>query len=171
MPYAKKGNQFYKPRSKFLHKMKKLALVILLLTTTSVLFAQNMNDSMYDAVVKGDSVAMKDFINRGVDVNLIIKQGFVETNLIITAVYNKNADILNLLLRNGADVDLDDGFGATALMYAVSNTQIELVKILLEHNADPNLKDKTGNNAFSNAKKVRSKEITRLLNETVKSSI
>lgn len=146
--------------------MKKLALVILLITSTSVLFAQNMNDSMYDAVVKGDSVAMKEFINRGVDVNLIIKQGFVETNLIITAVYNKNADVLNLLLRHGADVDQDDGFGATALMYAVSTAQPELVKILLEHNADPNLKDKTGNTAFSNAKKVRSKEINKLLDST-----
>jgi ankyrin repeat protein len=143
--------------------MKKLALVILLLTSTSVLFAQNMNDSMYDAVVKGDSVAMKDFIKRGVDVNLIIKQGFVETNLIITAVYNKNADVLDLLLRNGGDVDLDDGFGATALMYAVSTDQIELVKILLGYKADPNLKDKTGNTAFSNAKKIRNREITKLL--------
>ena len=150
--------------------MKKLALVILLLTSTSVLFAQNMNDSMYDAVVKGDSVAMKDFIKRGVDVNLIIKQGFVETNLITTAVYNKNADILDLLLRNGGDVDLDDGFGATPLMYAVSTEQIELVKILLAYKADPNLKDKTGNTAFSNAKKVRNREITKLL-EAVKMSL
>ena len=150
--------------------MKKLALVILLLTSTSVLFAQNMNDSMYDAVVKGDSVAMKEFIKRGVDVNLIIKQGFVETNLITTAVYNKNADILDLLLRNGGDVDLDDGFGATPLMYAVSTEQIELVKILLAYKADPNLKDKTGNTAFSNAKKVRNREITKLL-EAVKMSL
>ena len=150
--------------------MKKLALVILLLTSTSVLFAQNMNDSMYDAVVKADSVAMKEFIKRGVDVNLIIKQGFVETNLITTAVYNKNADILDLLLRNGGDVDLDDGFGATPLMYAVSTEQIELVKILLAYKADPNLKDKTGNTAFSNAKKVRNREITKLL-EAVKMSL
>ncbi|SEW40079.1 hypothetical protein SAMN05428988_5218 [Chitinophaga sp. YR573] len=146
--------------------MKKLALVILLLMSTSMLFAQqSMNDSMYDAVVKGDTIAMKDFINRGVDVNLIIKQGFVEANLIITAVYNKNADVVKLLLRHGADVDLDDGFGATALMYAVSNANVELVKILLDAGADPALKDKTGNNAFSNAKVARNKEITKMLNE------
>lgn len=150
--------------------MKKLALVILLLTSTSVLFAQNMNDSMYDAVVKGDSVAIKDFIKRGADVNLIIKTGIVETNLIVAAVYNKNAEVLDLLLRNGGDVDLDDGFGATPLMYAVSTDQIELVKVLLEHKADPNLKDKTGNTAFSNAKKVRNREITKLL-EAVKMSL
>jgi ankyrin repeat protein len=146
--------------------MKKLALVILLLMSTSMLFAQqSTNDSMYDAVVKGDTIAMKDFINRGVDVNLIIKQGFVEANLIITAVYNKNADVVKLLLRHGADVDLDDGLGATALMYAVSNANVELVKILLEAGADPALKDKTGNNAFSNAKVARNKEITKMLNE------
>jgi ankyrin repeat protein len=146
--------------------MKKLLLVILLLTSTSMLFAQNMNDSMYDAVVNGDTVAMKGFIQRGADVNFIIKQGIVETNFLITAVYNKNADVLNLLLRNGGQVDLDDGFGATALMYAVSNEQVELVKILVEHSANPNLKDKTGNNAFSNARKVGNREIKKILELT-----
>ncbi|SFE90816.1 Ankyrin repeat-containing protein [Chitinophaga sp. CF118] len=146
--------------------MKTLALVILLLTSTSVLFAQqNMNDSMYEATSNADTIAMKNFITRGVDVNLLIKQGFVEANLIITAVYTKNPEVVKLLLRNGADVDLDDGFGATALMYAVSNSNVEIVKILLEHGADPALKDKSGNNAFSNAKIARNKEITRMLNE------
>jgi uncharacterized protein len=150
--------------------MKTLALVILLLTINSVLFAQSMNDSMYDATVKGDTLAMNGFIRRGVDVNLIIKQGFVETNLIVTAVYNKNADVVRLLLRNGIDVDLDDNFGATALMYAVSTSNVELVKILLDSGANPTLKDKSGNNAVSNAKKVRSKEITKLINDKTASN-
>jgi outer membrane protein assembly factor BamB len=45
------------------------------------------------------------------------------------------------LLARGADVDADNGRGATPLYVAAEQGQLEVVKILLDHGADPNVKD------------------------------
>lgn len=68
--------------------------------------------------------------------NLNILQDEYDTPL-MNAV--KRADILKLLIDNGANVNLQNHFGKTALMYAIQYDNLEAVKILVEHKADINL--------------------------------
>lgn len=148
--------------------MKKLTLIILLFTSSSMLFAQNMSDSLYQAVVKGDTTAIKDFVKKGADVNFIKQQGWVKVNLLITAVNKKNTDAVKVLLQNGADVNWEDGFNTTALMYAASTGSIEIVKLLLNDGADIKHKDKQGNDAISAAKQGKHNDVVKLLETALK---
>lgn len=53
-----------------------------------------------------------------------------------------HANILDLLLTHGADVNLVDGdCGQTALHYAVSCGHLDSVKVLLKHGADQSIRD------------------------------
>lgn len=148
--------------------MKKLTLVILFFTSTSMLFAQNMNDSLYQAVVNNDTTAIKYFVQKGADVNFVKEQGWVKINLLITAVNKKNTDAVNILLQNGADVNWKDGFNSTALMYAANTGNINIVKMLLDKGADITHKDDQGNDAISTAKEGKHNDIVKLLEAALK---
>lgn len=145
--------------------MKTLILIILLITSNLILIGQNMNDSLYQAVVNNDTTAIKDFVKKGADVNFVKEQGWVKINLLTTAVNKKNADAVKVLLQHGADVNWEDGFNTTALMYAASSGNIEIVKLLLNKGADIKHKDKQGNDAISAAKQGKHSDIVILLQE------
>ena len=49
-----------------------------------------------------------------------------------------------MLLERGADVNLTDPDGATALVLAIINYHYDFAAMLLEHGADPNIADTTG---------------------------
>lgn len=51
----------------------------------------------------------------------------------------KRLDILKLLLDRGVDINAQNSFGKTALMYAIQYGSLDAVKILVEHHADVNL--------------------------------
>ncbi len=53
------------------------------------------------------------------------------------------AEIVRILLENGAHVDLQDENGLSALMKASENGQAHVVKILLENGAQINLKNES----------------------------
>ena len=52
------------------------------------------------------------------------------------------------LIKAGADVNVKDKYGFTALMGSAGNGQTEAVKALIEAKADVNAKDKLGNTAL-----------------------
>lgn len=52
----------------------------------------------------------------------------------------ERVEAARLLLDSGADPDLIDDFGHTALMYATRNMDIMLVRLLIEKGADVNVK-------------------------------
>lgn len=64
----------------------------------------------------------------------------------ISACVGGNADVAELLLRCGAEIDARDRDGKTALMIAVINGQQKLVELLLEKRADLNVKNEVGSN-------------------------
>jgi ankyrin repeat protein len=61
-------------------------------------------------------------------------------NAIIDAEYSKAKQ----LLAAGADVNLQDDGGCTALFCAVQNQNIDMIEHLLKNGADVNIKDKKG---------------------------
>lgn len=72
-----------------------------------------------------------------IDVNLLTLGG--STPLMLT----RDIDIINILINNGADVNVNHH--ATALFYAVASDNYEISKLLLSNGADPNLADNDGN--------------------------
>lgn len=59
----------------------------------------------------------------------------LETPLMLAAPYPK---LLKMLLENGANVNDENNFGKTALMYAIQENNAESVKLLLKYGADVN---------------------------------
>lgn len=75
-----------------------------------------------------------------------------------------HANILDLLLTHGADVNLIDGdCGQTALHYAVSCGHVESVKILLKHGADRNIRDSDEMTCLDIATEANDTEILKIL--------
>ena len=80
-------------------------------------------------------------IQRGADVNAKDKWG--QTSLYL-AIRNDDSDIMNILIANGAEVDIKHtrgGMEEAALMYAAMTGRTEVVKLLLEAGADINVKN------------------------------
>jgi ankyrin repeat protein len=58
---------------------------------------------------------------------------------LIEAVYSHNLDIVELLLKHGANVNEQDAKGNSALHVAITADKHRIVQLLLQHDADPNL--------------------------------
>jgi len=74
-------------------------------------------------------------------------------------------EILRLLIAAGADVNLSDHLGTTALMQAAQENILESCKLLLNAGADIHLRDRNDQTALVIAERQNHTEILRLLKE------
>ena len=86
----------------------------------------------------------------------------------IWAAENGHSNTVEALLEHGAEIDLQDRSGMTALMTAVIAGRVKSVKALLERGADPGIKDSTGAAALDYAKKTKQVEMIDLLKKSKK---
>jgi hypothetical protein len=90
---------------------------------------QALNDEFFEAVRKGDVVAVKAALDRGADVNAKFRYG---STALFKAAERGHAPVVALLLERGADVKVKDSFyGATAMTWALDNDHFDVVKLLL----------------------------------------
>jgi ankyrin repeat protein len=99
--------------------------------------ASNVSDDFYSAIRNNDLARLDRLIRGGADVNT--RDRHQETPLMYAA-YVGSLDAMNLLLREGAGVDLQSQSGATALIWAA--TDLAKVRLLIEHGANVNLATK-----------------------------
>ena len=88
------------------------------------------------------------------------EKGF--TPLLIAAT-NGHVGLVKLLLEYGADPNMRNFDGVTALHNAIFEEQVDIVKLLLQHDADPNIRDRVGNTPMDLAKRSSNNEIRSLL--------
>jgi len=72
-------------------------------------------------------------------------------------------NIAKLLIDKGADVNVANYNGATALIFAAIFNRIELVKLLLDSGANPELRDDCENRALEHAQMQNASDIVALL--------
>ena len=81
-------------------------------------------------------------------VNFCLREGVVDEvdkdDALWYAAEKGYADIVKVLIANGADVKAKDENGITVLMWAAGNNHIETVKVLIANGADVNAKDNYG---------------------------
>lgn len=98
------------------------------------------------AVYRGDTTTTKDLLRFGPDVNVVDKKKQSALMLALERYSNKKADIVEMLLKNKAKVELSDFEGNTALHRTVKGygSAEAVIKLLLDAKADPNVMNDIG---------------------------
>lgn len=149
--------------------MKKLIALFLAIIISGIIFGQDNNEKLYQAIVKNDTTLVKQLLNDKADPNFVISSGsWMKINMLNTAVNNGNIDIVKMLIANNADVKWKDGFNTTALMYAAAKGYKNIVVLLLANGADVYDNDGQGNTVLSAAKKSKNKELIKLIQTKLK---
>jgi len=72
-------------------------------------------------------------------------------------------DVLAALIDAGADINIDDSHGSTALMNATILNNVDMVTLLLALGADPSIKDKDGDTAKNLAEEMGHRHLYKIL--------
>ncbi len=96
------------------------------------------------AVAKNDLASVKKYLADGANVNVEL---FNQTALSF-ATSHPYSELMEFLIKNGADINLQDEDGNTALMYAMQANRLTNAQFLIHNGAKVNLQNKDGKMAF-----------------------
>ena len=120
-------------------------------------------ESLAKIIIYGDTGQLAQAVRYAPDqLNLIDEYGY--TPLIQAAIVNDAAKA-EVLLAAGAEVDMPDLTGRTALFWAADNQNLELCKLLLEHHANPNAYSAGGQPILVMPMMKGAREVTDLLKQ------
>ena len=85
---------------------------------------------------------------------------------LIPMVSTRQIEGVELLIKNGANVNVQDQYGRTPLMIAASNYDTKMIKMLLANYADANIKDNSGSTVLIQAVVLGHMETFKLLIDT-----
>jgi ankyrin repeat protein len=88
----------------------------------------------------------EELLNNGADPNAVATNG-TKLAVINSAAASGNAELVKMLLREGANPDSQQEGGYTALHSAAHNNNSEMVRALLEAGADPSIRTNDGKTA------------------------
>ncbi|XP_046548750.1 ankyrin-3-like isoform X3 [Haliotis rubra] len=126
-----------------------------------------------EAVLESDEDTMKEYIKKGADPNYINKYGAGAIHYALTRCTLPVMRVLDMLISAGADVDLRDDEGDSALNLAIKNEDLrksgqmmQVVNLLLECGADVTFKDLDGKDALTLAKERQYSDVVAVLNKS-----
>src|SRR6185369_2026333 len=135
------------------------ALFLILAGTVRAASTDNPGDAFYAAIRANDLSRLRALLPHRTSANF--KDGRGLTPLMYAAAVG-SPEAMKLLLDKGADPNVQNAFGSTALMWSV--TDIKKVRLLLEHGADVKTASKRGRTALLlAAMSDQSADIVRLL--------
>ena len=115
-----------------LKRIIRACLVLPLLCVASLNAAPS---EVADAVMRGDTAAVRALLAQKADVNATQADGATALHW---AVHRSDLNLVNLLIQAGADVKLANRLGATPLSLACTNGDAPVIDSLLKGGADPN---------------------------------
>ena len=123
---------------------------------------------VFKSIAAGDGAAVvESWIESGGHVDArLIEDGKDAGTLLAACVTCGRGSVVDLLLRRGANVDVQNEIGWNALMSAAFEGNVALVRRLLEWRARTDLQNHNGNTALSIARQRRHIDIVRLLYES-----
>ena len=111
-------------------------------------------DAAYIAARFGH-LAVIDQIAESEDIGVVVSRPtFKGRTALLTAAFHGHSLVVRKLFKSGSDLDHQDDYKFTALMYATNGQYFELVKWLILNGANPNKKDADGNTALKLARKM-----------------
>lgn len=114
------------------------------------LLSDKIIDSIGGETERGETLSeIENLIKNGVDVNARDRSTF-QTPIMVAVQYGRPS-ALRLLLKAGANTNLQDDKGRTALMGAAQSSDVLMVKLLLEHGAKIDIEDNNGHTALTGA--------------------
>lgn len=143
---------------------KTFLLLIFSICISAIVFGQSKEQDLYKAITQNNVEQVAKLLQDGADANYTVSAGSFSMTMLSAAInVSKNIYIVELLLKNKADVNAKDVFNTTALMYAASSGNKEMVELLLSYNADVNASDGQGNTVLSAAKESKNKSVIKLI--------
>jgi ankyrin repeat protein len=122
-----------------------------------------LSQQLFDAMDRQDYGAAKLFVLLDIDPTFHSLRPTTCFTLLERAAIQDYDDIVELLVKKGADINYQDSTSWTALMWAVHGNSTRTVKLLVELGVDVNIEDRGGFTALSLAKKFDRRYIAELL--------
>ena len=118
-----------------------ITATLALVAVTTFFFYKNEDKNLVRACMdKKEAITkVKSALNRGADVDYKLSRNG-NTTALIQAAHRGMEDVVDLLIKQGATIDLQDDVNGTALMIASQTGHLECVRALLAAGADPNVK-------------------------------
>jgi len=125
-----------------------------------VVYGQDAFRSVHEAANAGNVAAIKQFIEKGADLNAPDSYGYTPLK---RAIQSYNADAVKALLEGGANPNTKDADSSTPLMLACMSSQKDMVAALLAAKADLKLTNHAGWTVLHCAVQVGQAEIAEML--------
>jgi ankyrin repeat protein len=104
------------------------------------------DNSLFLAITFNYTSIMRGILKNGINVNNSNNRNGQMPLMFATSI--GRADMVEILINNGAEVNITDNEGMTALMYAVKNGHLAIAKSLLDQGANVNIKNNNGQTAL-----------------------
>ena len=115
-----------------------------------ILVQGSYSSGWFQAARTGDIDRVMEFIENGVNINLLNEEYFNHSALIFASSAG-HFEVCRLLIENGALVDVGDDGGITALMFAAEHGHLAIAQLLIENGVDINATDENGETALTYA--------------------
>ncbi|CAD7697450.1 unnamed protein product [Ostreobium quekettii] len=97
------------------------------------LLQSDVDEKLWDAASEGDAAGAKEALEAGADIE--IRMGDFNETALGAACWEGHADVVDVLIEAGADVNARSDYGGTPLKYAVISGELAIVHALLKAGA------------------------------------
>jgi len=137
------------------------------LLLASPLAAQDAQDRLWDAAISGDTLAIRQALADGADVDsLDTRTNRNGRRALNWAAWNDRVSVIEILLAAGATIEAENNTGFTPLHHAAEAGSVAAARALLAAGADPEHRNKAGRLPIETARERGNAEVAALLAET-----
>lgn len=123
------------------------------------------DDDFVELCKSGDVAKVEEAINNGSNVNAVSAKDNDGEAALIWVAKKGHAEVAEVLLKYGADVNIKSNHGTTALMWTARRGYEEVAEVLLKYGADVNVKNNYASTALIWAAKYGNTEVAEILLE------